>query len=388
MSDSKQIARLADPEERAAILERARTLKMARSAHAYVRGATANFYEWMSDSDLGKPARGAAGVDLRRLPRRQPRPAGRARTARSRIQIRDLDQTVVGNPAHDLIRLGLSLATAARGSDLPGVTTAHMLEEMVVGYQEALRGRRPSASMRRPCRQGGAPVLMQALRRRWEAPRAGADGGGAARHSPRQAVLAAVGGGARGASRGRSVAATSALSQAVTAATPSHAVDEVLDAAYWMKGCSSLGAPPLRCAARDRRRASRSAATACSTSRRPSRRWPRARRRRHAGRQRRSGRERRAGAVAVSWRADAAGPPARPDGRDPRIAAAGPEARDRPAFADRGGRRRPLSCGRRRSRPRAADAGAGPDGAGAPNWTGITPDRSTRPPGSGRRWST
>ena len=40
------------------------------------------------------------------------------------IEIRDLDQTVIGNPAHDLIRLGLSLATAARGSDLPGVTTA------------------------------------------------------------------------------------------------------------------------------------------------------------------------------------------------------------------------------------------------------------------------
>jgi uncharacterized protein (DUF2252 family) len=36
------------------------------------------------------------------------------------IQIRDLDQTVIGNPAHDLIRLGLSLASAARGSDLPG----------------------------------------------------------------------------------------------------------------------------------------------------------------------------------------------------------------------------------------------------------------------------
>ena len=26
------------------------------------------------------------------------------------IQIRNLDQTVIGNPAHDLIRLGLSLA--------------------------------------------------------------------------------------------------------------------------------------------------------------------------------------------------------------------------------------------------------------------------------------
>ena len=44
------------------------------------------------------------------------------------IEIRDLDQTVIGNPAHDPIRLGLSLATTARGCDLPGVTTAKMLE--------------------------------------------------------------------------------------------------------------------------------------------------------------------------------------------------------------------------------------------------------------------
>jgi uncharacterized protein (DUF2252 family) len=29
------------------------------------------------------------------------------------IKIRDLDQTVIGNPAHDIIRLALSLATAS-----------------------------------------------------------------------------------------------------------------------------------------------------------------------------------------------------------------------------------------------------------------------------------
>jgi uncharacterized protein (DUF2252 family) len=54
------------------------------------------------------------------------------------IGIRDLDQTVIGNPAHDLIRLGLSLAMAARSSDLPGVTTAHMLEALIAGYEQAL----------------------------------------------------------------------------------------------------------------------------------------------------------------------------------------------------------------------------------------------------------
>jgi len=57
------------------------------------------------------------------------------------IQIRDLDQTVIGNPAHDLIRLGLSLASAARGSDLPGVTTAKMMEQLIEGYELALTER-------------------------------------------------------------------------------------------------------------------------------------------------------------------------------------------------------------------------------------------------------
>jgi uncharacterized protein (DUF2252 family) len=54
------------------------------------------------------------------------------------IQICDLDQTVIGNPAHDLIRLGLSWATAARGADLSGVTTAKMLENTIEGYNRLL----------------------------------------------------------------------------------------------------------------------------------------------------------------------------------------------------------------------------------------------------------
>ena len=56
------------------------------------------------------------------------------------VQIRDLDQTVIGNPAHDIIRLALSLATASRGSDLPGVTTARTLEHLMTGYETALAG--------------------------------------------------------------------------------------------------------------------------------------------------------------------------------------------------------------------------------------------------------
>src|SRR6202020_138976 len=114
------------------------TLKMARSAHAYVRGSTVQFYEWLGKQKSGTLAEvppiwicgdchaGNLG----------PVAASDGRVA---IQIRDLDQTVIGNPAHDIIRLALSLATASRGSDLPGVTTARILEQVIEGYQAALR---------------------------------------------------------------------------------------------------------------------------------------------------------------------------------------------------------------------------------------------------------
>jgi uncharacterized protein (DUF2252 family) len=126
------------PDERSAVLARTRALKMARSVHAYVRGNTAQFYEWLEASPVAAsiphgPAVWICGdCHLGNL--------GPVADAAHRvdIQIRDLDQTVIGNPAHDLIRLGLSLETAARSSDLPGVTTAQMIEAMIDGYLRAL----------------------------------------------------------------------------------------------------------------------------------------------------------------------------------------------------------------------------------------------------------
>src|ERR1700749_25709 len=125
------------PSDRISVLSSKQTLKMARSARAYVRGSTVQFYDWLETQKSGTLPEGppvwicgdchagnlgpVAGVD-----------------GRIAIQIRDLDQTVIGNPVHDLIRLALSLAMAARGSDLPGVTTARMLEQMMEGYAAAL----------------------------------------------------------------------------------------------------------------------------------------------------------------------------------------------------------------------------------------------------------
>ena len=129
-------ASLPDVDERAAVLERARNRKMARSPHAFVRGSTVQFYDWLASMESdglphGPPVWIGGDCHVGNLG-----PVAGA-GGRVRIQIRDLDHTVMGNPAHDLIRLALSLASTARGSGLPGVTTVRMLEAIMDGYDSA-----------------------------------------------------------------------------------------------------------------------------------------------------------------------------------------------------------------------------------------------------------
>lgn len=224
--------------DRGAELLRRRNLKMAKSAHAYVRGSTASFYEWLDGPGRPLVPEGPAiwicgdchvgnfgpVADL---------------DGHVEIVIRDLDQTVIGNPAHDLIRLGLSLATAARGSDLPGATTAHMLEQIVDGYASVMNQRKlKDASEDQP--KTLDQVLQLALRRRWK-------------HLARErieGVAPSIPLGKRfwPLSRQETKAISAAFAQ-----PPVHQLltcvrkrdDDspvrLLDAAYWMKGCSSLG---------------------------------------------------------------------------------------------------------------------------------------------------
>ena len=84
------------------------------------------------------------------------------------IQIRDLDQTVIGNPAHDLIRLALSLASAARGSDLPGVTTAKMMEQLIDGYEQSFAGDNGEAEDETEWPEVVQAVMKAALKRKWK----------------------------------------------------------------------------------------------------------------------------------------------------------------------------------------------------------------------------
>jgi uncharacterized protein (DUF2252 family) len=156
------------------------------------------------------------------------------------IQIRDLDQTVIGNPAHDLIRLGLSLASAARGSDLPGVTTARILEELMAGYEAALGETFESVKDRSHRPRAIQLLLARSVRRRW--------------HHLAEERLETV----RPAiplsrrfwpliSKERNALVrmikSAPVRELVVSLQSRDAGDpvELLDAAYWVKGCSSLG---------------------------------------------------------------------------------------------------------------------------------------------------
>src|ERR1700684_4639123 len=110
------------PDDRERILTQTRNLKMAQSAHAYVRGSTVSFYEWLESSRRvklpeGPPVWICGDCHVGNLG-----PLADTK-GHVRVQIRDLDQTVIGNLAHDLVRLGLSLGWAGRGSGVRRVRT-------------------------------------------------------------------------------------------------------------------------------------------------------------------------------------------------------------------------------------------------------------------------
>jgi uncharacterized protein (DUF2252 family) len=222
--------------ERSAVLNQRRNLKMASSAHAYVRGNTRKFYEWL-----------ATGND-RKIPDGPPiwicgdchvgnlGPLA-ATDGQIEIQIRDLDQTIIGNPAHDLIRLGLSLAMAARGSDLPGVITAKMIEQLTEGYEEALAERDTDVGKKPECVQ---VVMRKAVKRTW------AQLAAERIEDNKPTIPLGKSFWPLNSDERHEIESLFATEEAGRLATSlrcrkDDAAIEVLDAAYWVKGCSSLG---------------------------------------------------------------------------------------------------------------------------------------------------
>ena len=231
-------AKISGPKRRAEVLLRTRNLKMARNAHAYVRGSTVKFYEWLEDGGRKLPAGPSVWIcgdcHLGNLG-----PLADA-DGHVDVQIRDLDQTVIGNPVHDLVRLALSLASAARGSDLPGVTTARMLEEMMNGYEGALAGRFGGQVEKNHRPKLIREVLDRAVRRKWRQ----------LAEERIENIKPTIPLGKRFwalTKRERKalkdLLKSDGARELITALKGRHDDDkiEVLDAAYWMKGCSSLG---------------------------------------------------------------------------------------------------------------------------------------------------
>ncbi len=226
------------PSTRSATLRARRDLKMARSVHAYVRGSTERFYAWVASPSGQKLPQGpdlwiCGDCHVGNLG-----PIGHPE-GRAIVELRDLDQTVIGNPAHDVVRLALSLAMAARSSDLPGVTTARITEDLVAGYERAFDGDQAPeriADLPDPVRL----VMKEAVNRTWThlfEGRLGRD----RRQIPlnrrfwplaeeeHRAIEALV--------------ATEPVRKLVAqlAGRQDDARIKFIDAAFWVKGCSSLG---------------------------------------------------------------------------------------------------------------------------------------------------
>lgn len=212
---------------------------MARSVHAYVRGSTRKLYEWIETSDVEKLPRGPAVWICGDCHVGNLGPIANAE-GHIDIQIRDLDQTVIGNPAQDLVRLGLSLATAARSSDLSGVTTAKMLENMLEGYEQAFEEDSEVADFQQNRPVSIKVAMRRSLNRSWKQ----------LAKDRIEDVNPAIPLGERfwplrkdEKLEIRKLSQREDVRRLVTSfrSRDDKAPIKLLDAAYWMKGCSSLG---------------------------------------------------------------------------------------------------------------------------------------------------
>jgi uncharacterized protein (DUF2252 family) len=211
---------------------------MAKSAHAYVRGSTARFYEWIASPAGNKVPRGPDAWICGDCHLGNLGPIGQS-GGKAVVELRDLDHTVIGNPAHDVVRLALSLAMAARSSDLPGVTTARITEDLVAGYERAFEGAIASeeiADLPAPIRI----VMKSAVKQTWKKlfdERIGEDRG----EIPLGRRFWQLADDERAAAR--ELATLEPIRKLV--AMLEHRGDDArisfVDAAFWVKGCSSLG---------------------------------------------------------------------------------------------------------------------------------------------------
>jgi uncharacterized protein (DUF2252 family) len=200
-------------EQRTLLLEQQRNLKMAQSAHAYVRGNTRLFYQWLAENSKaalpnGPPIWICGDCHLGNL-------------------------GPVGSATGDV-------EMAARGSDLPGVTTALMIEHVADSYAKALRPDDPHDEGEPPLPEAVHVVMRTAVARSWK-------------HLARERLedekpTIPIGKRFWPLLKDEKEAVTElfkspdiALLATMLKSRPDGSSVELVDAAYWVKGCSSLG---------------------------------------------------------------------------------------------------------------------------------------------------
>ncbi|GJD34376.1 DUF2252 family protein [Methylobacterium aerolatum] len=221
----------------AELLRSRRLCKIAASPLSYVRGSTARFYEWLADFPPGTLPEGppiwiCGDCHLGNIG------ALADSEGRVRMQIRDLDQTVIANPAYDLVRLTLSLVTAGLTAPLSGIAVARMIEAIALGYVAGL------ATPDRESEDDGESAIVettrrQALGRRWRHLSEERLRGKSAR-LPRGKRFLDLSADERAAFE--ALLGTPGFRDRVLGLGPDGGGElSLIDAAYWIKGCSSLG---------------------------------------------------------------------------------------------------------------------------------------------------
>lgn len=221
----------------AELLRTRRLCKIAASPLSYVRGSTARFYDWLAEAPPGVLPEGPAvwicgDCHLGNIG------ALADIEGRVRMQIRDLDQTTIGNPAYDLVRLTLSVVTAGLTAPLSGLAVVRMIEAIAVGYAAGLddpegkdEGNEDSAIVE--------TTRRRALGRRWRHLSEERLHGKSARLPRGKRFLDPTFAEKEGFER---LLREPGFATRVLGLEPGGGEElSLVDAAYWVKGCSSLG---------------------------------------------------------------------------------------------------------------------------------------------------
>ncbi|MEO9141598.1 MAG: DUF2252 family protein, partial [Polyangiaceae bacterium] len=226
------------PEEREPLLNVRREAKMTSSAHAYVRGNTRRFYRWVA-SRSGRLLPSAPSIWIGGDCHVGNFGPVASKSGDVTIELRDLDQTVLGSPAYDVLRLSLSMAMAVRASNLPGAVTARVVETLARGYEIVLESH---AAQREFVLETPPAQVLEILR-------------AAGRRSRNQLFTDRLGKHPSVIPMGKrfwplttqertaveDLVATQKVRKLVTslASRNDNAPVKLVDAAYWVKGCSS-----------------------------------------------------------------------------------------------------------------------------------------------------